>query len=373
MAHHDFLTGLPNRRQFETTLKKELASAQRHDHRLVLLYIDLDKFKAVNDQMGHDVGDLFLKEVASRLKSALRTEDFLARLGGDEFAIIALVSSPEYAQSIAEKLQQQVSGPCKISGYDLMISLSIGISSYPEAGTSYTDLCKNADIALYKAKEMGRNAYKFFDSSLEKDYKRRLDIERDIVQALKKEEFFIVFQPVYQLLTQKLRGLEVLLRWQHPLYGLIPPDEFLPIAEEKGVMVSIGEWVLRTACEQYMELFQTINLECALLINLSVMELKNSKFLEFVTKILKETQIPPHVLEFEVTEATIMSNQVNCEKIFNGLRNLDIKVAIDDFGTGYSSLKWLKLLPISSLKIDRSFIEEIGNMDNNDLIIKSIN
>jgi len=250
--------------------------------------------------------------------------------------------------------------------------VSIGIASFSEGGLDFVTLCKNADIAMYKAKELGKNNYQHYDVAIEGQYKKRLDIENNVGLALHKNEFFLVYQPIYNIDTQKIFGMEVLLRWKHPEYGLISPEEFIPIAEEKGTIVPIGEWILKTACQQYMEWYQELNIRSKLLVNISPRQLKDKNFFDNVLKILAETGMPYNSLEFEITETALMNNPEESEEILRKLQNLGIKIAIDDFGTGYSSLNRLKSLPISSLKIDKSFIQDIGTQNNNDLIVKSI-
>jgi len=372
LAHNDPLTHLPNRLQFELTLQREIASAKRYNQKLALLYIDLDDFKSINDQLGHDVGDLLLTEVSKRFLSSVRSDDFVARLGGDEFAVVAKIKKSKDAGILSGKILDKLKKPCILNDNVVSISASIGIGCYPEAGNDYVTLCKNADIAMYKTKESGRNNYKIFDVTLQSSHRKRLEIENSINFALKRNEFYLVYQPIYKLMTNKARGMEALIRWNHPEYGLISPDDFIPIAEEKGTIIPIGEWVLRTACQQYMEWRKNIKFDLNLLINISVRQLKEKSFLKSVIQILKETKMPCEKLEFEITETAVMSNQYECLEVLQSIKDLGIKIAIDDFGTGYSSLNRLKTLPISSLKIDKSFIKDIGEKDNNDLIIKSI-
>lgn len=372
MAHHDALTNLPNRRQFELTFKRDIETAKRYHKKLSLLYLDVDNFKSVNDRMGHDIGDLLLSEISIRLQASVRKGDFVARLGGDEFAIILSETGEESASIVAEKIIKHLNKPCAIAAHEIDISVSIGIASFSEGGLDFITLCKNADIAMYKAKELGKNNYQHYDVAIEGQYKKRLDIENNVGLALHKNEFFLVYQPIYNIDTQKIFGMEVLLRWKHPEYGLISPEEFIPIAEEKGTIVPIGEWILKTACQQYMEWYQELNIRSKLLVNISPRQLKDKSFFDNVLKILAETGMPYNSLEFEITETALMNNPEESEEILRKLQNLGIKIAIDDFGTGYSSLNRLKSLPISALKIDKSFIQDIGTQNNNDLIVKSI-
>lgn len=372
MAHHDSLTQLPNRRQFELTLTRYIARAKHSLKKLALLSIDLDNFKIINDRLGHDIGDLLLVEIGKRLEVIVRMEDFISRLGGDEFAIILQDSSVEEAEIVAEKLLRNLNEPVKIQGHDISISVSIGIACFPDMGSDYITLYKNADIAMYKAKEVGRNNYKYFDVSLGSQYKKRLEIENHIEFALEKGEFFLVYQPIYNLITKKIFGLEVLIRWQHPEYGLIFPEEFIFIAEEKGTIVPIGEWILEEACQQYLKWRREINLDCKLLVNISPRQLKDKDFFINAINIISTAGMPYGSLEFEITETALMGKQEETQEILKRVSDLGIKIAIDDFGTGYSSFNRLKSLPISALKIDKSFIQDIGAENNNDLIVKSI-
>jgi len=372
MAHHDSLTQLPNRRQFELTLTRYIARSKRNDKKLALFTIDLDNFKVINDRLGHDIGDLLLVEIGKRLQTNIGTEDFISHLGGDEFAIILQNSSVKEAEIVAEKLLHNLNEPVKIDSNDISISVSIGIACFPDMGSDYVTLYKNADIAMYKAKEVGRNTYKYFDVSLGSQYKKRLEIENHIEFALEKGEFFLVYQPIYTLTSQKIFGLEVLLRWQHPEYDLLFPEEFIFIAEEKGTIVPIGEWILREACQQYMEWRREINSDCKLFVNISPRQLEDKNFFINVIKTISKSGMPCGSLEFEITETALMGKQEETQEILKRVSNLGIKIAIDDFGTGYSSFDRLKSLPISALKIDKSFIQDIGAENNNDLIVKSI-
>lgn len=373
LAHYDIITGLANRLQFELTLKRELERSKHYKHKFALLYIDLDHFKLINDQYGHNVGDLLLREVATRLKSSIRKEDFAARLGGDEFAvIIKQVEKFEDAAIVAKSILENLKKSYQIDQHAIAITASIGISGYPEMGGELIALYKNADIAMYNAKKNGRDNYQYFTTMLQQQSERVLSLETSLHLALKKKEFFLMYQPIFDLQTKKIKGMEVLLRWQHPEYGVILPDEFVAFAEDKNLIVSIGEWVLGEACRQYME-WHSANprINYLLMINVSTRQLKDSTFVPFVKKILAETGISPYLLEFEVTETALMDELEESEKILSELRKLGINIAIDDFGTGHSSLSRLRQLTVSTLKIDKSFIKNL-NEDDDNLIVKSI-
>lgn len=373
LAHHDSLTDLPNRRQFEEDLKREIARALRYNRKLALLYLDLDFFKKINDTYGHDVGDLLLKEVAIRLRSLVRAEDFIARLGGDEFAIILTeVNNLHDVGRVGKRIVNLLSMPFQINGHSLTIGSSIGIACYPEAGTEAGVLHKNADIALYSAKGLGRNCYQFYTSSLEKVYSLHLEIEAELHFALERQEFFLVYQPRFDLQTEKMVGMETLLRWNHPTQGVVHPSEFIAVAEETGLIVPIGEWIFSTACKQFaVWRQQNPKLDCVLDINISPRQIQHKNFISSVTKTIKKYNIPAELLQFEINETAVVSFLEKIETALIELRNLGINFSIDDFGSGYSSLTRLKELPIQSIKIDRSFVNDIDIKVNDNLIIRS--
>ncbi|MCE3230180.1 MAG: diguanylate cyclase domain [Alphaproteobacteria bacterium] len=372
LARYDSLTNLPNRLQFEIILKREIAKAQRHNHMFALLMIDLDNFKAVNDTLGHDVGDLLLKEVSHRLQKGLRAEDFVARLGGDEFAaILSEITDYHKPGLIAQKIKALMKKPFHVRGYEIPISASIGISCYPEGGEETISLTKNADIALYLAKAEGRDTHRYFTEDLDLKYQERMRIEKNIRAALKKEEFYLAYQPKIDLVTQKVVGAEALLRWQ--LDGkTVFPDIFIPIAEESGLIIKIGEWALREACQQFMRFPSYFQKNCTLSVNLSPRQLSYKSLYKSVQEVLKDTGMPPSRLELELTETALMLHFQDTEKLLNKLSSFGLEIAIDDFGTGYSSLSRLKDLPINTLKIDKTFIQDIGIIPDTHSIIKSI-
>lgn len=373
LAHTDPLTKLANRFQFDISINQGIQYAKNQKTRLALLYIDLDYFKTVNDTFGHDVGDLLLQEVANRLRSCVRIEDIVARLGGDEFAVIINNFAQENdVENIAKHILEALKEPYKLSGHDIAISASIGIACYPEDGIDSILLAKNADIAMYNSKLNRRGNYQRFKTHFQDQYMRRLNIESALPFALSRREFFLVYQPTFELSTHKMLGMEVLLRWQHPTLGLISPQEFIPIAEEMGVIDSLGKWVLQTACEQYMKWRQINDNDYTLMINISIKQFSDETFFDFVKNLLEKTGMPAKLLELELTESEIMGEQDKYAKTLLALHGLGIQLAIDDFGTGYSSLGRLKQLPVTTLKIDRSFIKEIDGKEDNKLIVDSI-
>ncbi|HEL8468419.1 TPA: EAL domain-containing protein [Legionella pneumophila] len=373
LAHFDVLSRLPNRLQFELDLKREIARSKRYGRHLALLSIDLDFFKNVNDRFGHDVGDGLLREVAKRLCSSLREEDCVARLGGDEFAVILTeINNPQQAKLVANNMIQKMGKPFHIKGHTVMIGISIGIAYFPDAGDEAITLRKNADIALYNAKECGRNNCQIFTPSLRKQYSKRLGIGTELHLALERQEFFLVYQPRVDLKTNTMVGMEVLLRWQHPRRGVVFPDEFIAVAEHFNLIIPIGEWVLRTACRQYVDWKKRYApFNCTLAINISLHQFQHKGFISSVKHILQEYQMPSDWLELEITEATAVNFLGKIEETLSALRNMGIKLAFDNFGSGYSFLSHLKNSPIQSIKLKQALIEDAHLRENDNLIIKS--
>lgn len=373
-AFYDSLTGFMNRHAFAEAARRALSEAKRYKYLSVILYIDLDNFKTVNDTLGHQLGDDLLREVADRLNGVLRREDIRARLGGDEFAILlSKVKSLSDVHLIAKKIIECISKPYHLGINIAYVGASIGIASYPDSGANLTDLLKSADIALYRAKELGRGNFQFYSDEIQNAQQRRLFVEQALHGAIDKKEFFLVYQPKFELSTQKLMGMEALLRWQHPQLGVILPDQFIPVAEETGLIIPIGEWVIENACKQFKEWSDAYSGELALTvaINLSPRQLVDKQFVELVDKLLKKISLPAHYIELEITESALMQFVQN-EEILAALREISIELTIDDFGKGYSSLERLKQLPITSLKIDSTFIQGIDQDKANAAIVKSI-
>lgn len=373
LAHFDVLTRLPNRLQFELDLKREIARSKRYGRHLALLSIDLDFFKNVNDRLGHDTGDCLLREVAKRLQSSIREEDYLARLGGDEFAVILTeINNPQQAKLVANNIIQMIDSSFFIKSHTVVIGASIGIAYFPDAGEDSITIRKNADIALYNAKESGRNNCQIFTPSLRKQYSKRLGIGTALHIALERQEFFLVYQPRFDLQTNTMVGMEALLRWQHPKRGVIFPDEFIPVAEHFGLIIPIGEWVLRTVCKQYVDWKNRfVAFNCTLAINISLHQFQHKGFISSVKQILHEYQMPSYLLELEITEATVVNFLGKIKDTLSELRNMGVKLAFDNFGAGYSSLSHLKNSPVQSIKLKQSFIEDANLRENDNLIIKS--
>lgn len=380
LAYYDNLTRLPNRTFSTELLTRALTYAKRYNTVMAVLFIDLDAFKRINDTLGHSTGDELLKAVAERLVKSVRKSDYVSRpenkdadevtntvsrLGGDEFIVMLTEISHDYDASIvARRILHDLTKPFMLSGHEVFISASIGISLYPTDGQDVDTLLRNADIAMYHAKEQGKNNFQFYTDSMNATALDRLHLENEMRKALEHNEFQLYFQPKVRIENEELIGMEALLRWNHPKRGLLPPAEFIPLAEETGLIVPIGEWVLRTACEQgkawQAEGFPPL----AISVNISQRQFEQDLFLESVLDTLGSTNLPPHFLELEITESLIMHDPEKVIAMLGELKNSGIMISIDDFGTGYSSLEYLRRLPLDALKIDRSFITHaVSNPD----------
>ena len=368
LAYHDHLTGLPNRRLFQDRFIVALAQAQRTGEPLALMSIDLDRFKLVNDTLGHAVGDQLLQAVSGRLSSVVRSGDTLARLGGDEFCLLMpRTERVEDASRIAEKIRDTLKTPFNVDGQDVHVTASLGISLYPYDGDA-EKLLVNADAAMYRAKEMGRNNCQLYVEVMDSKPLRRLTLENGLHQALERNEFVVHYQPQADIRTGEIVGVEALVRWQHPDKGLVLPHEFIPWAEDAGLIVPLGEWVLRTACAQ-AKAWQNAGLPpLRVAVNLSARQFQHSDLLEMMASVFTETGLEPRYLEMEITESIAMQNGDLTVNVLRGLRDLGIRIGIDDFGTGYSSLSNLKNFPIDTLKIDQSFVRDLTT-DPNDAAI----
>ena len=360
MAHHDALTGLPNRILFEDRLQEALNRAHRHRSVAGLLFIDLDRFKDVNDSLGHHMGDQLLREVTARLKACVRETDTVARLGGDEFTLLVEeLGEPQHAAQIAEKVLAALAEPLVLGDHQVFISGSIGVSCYPQDGGDAQILLKNADAAMYQAKERGRNNFQFFSAAMNARALDRLVMKNSLRAALERGELLLHYQPIVDLGSGRLNAVEALLRWRHPEQGLVAPLRFIPLAEESGLIVPIGEWVLRTACAQ-MKAWQDAGIAPRrMAVNLSARQFRQKHLLQHIEEILRATGLEPKYLELEITESMVMEDPGEAVKLLGQLSDLGVTLAIDDFGTGYSSLSYLKRFPVDFLKIDRSFVREV--------------
>lgn len=368
LAYYDNVTHLPNRHYFKERLELVISSVQRFGELCGLMFIDLDDFKIVNDTLGHHIGDELLKEVAHRLNHALRAGDIVCRIGGDEFAVILEnIHGPEQAEMVATKIIHALSAPIMLEGKEVFISASIGIGICPDHASDISNLLRNADTAMYRAKEQGKNCYQFYQPEMEGKALKRFTLENILRRAMDSEELVLYYQPQVDIITGRTVGFEALLRWQHPEMGTINPVDFIPIAEESGLIIAIGEWVLRAACEQG-KAWQSLAPGLVMSVNLSGRQLRQNDIVERVLKILQETDLPPHLLDIELTESMLMDNTDETIYKTERLHAAGIRISIDDFGTGYSSMSYLKRFPIRNLKIDRSFIHDIPG-DSDDVAI----
>lgn len=362
LAHYDVLTDLPNRVLFTERCEHALSRARRDGHKLVLMFLDLDRFKHINDSLGHPVGDRLLQQVAQRLNELIREEDTVARLGGDEFVVVLEdVVDTNVIAPVAEKLLAAFSQPFNLDGSQLHVSSSIGIAIYPADGRDVTTLVRNADAAMYRAKESGRNNYQFYTREMTASAHARVLLENNLRRAVEQRQLVLHYHPQFDLTSGQLTGAEALVRWLHPDMGLISPDSFIPLAEETGLILQIGEWVLRDACIQAKRWLDAGRQFGTIAVNVSGHQIERGDIVEVVRKVLWETHLPAHLLELEITESFIMKHPEEAISTLSALKELGVSLAIDDFGTGYSSLSYLKRLPINKLKIDRSFVKDVPN------------
>lgn len=372
-AYHDLLTRLPNRALFRDRLNMALNQANRHRHPLAVMFLDLDRFKIINDTLGHSTGDRLLQAVTQRLEKCLRKGDTLSRFGGDEFTLLLpMVPDRDHAAAIARKLIEVLKAPFRLDNQDIFVGVSIGIAMYPEAGERIEQLIRNADLAMYHVKSRGKDNYCFFDSSMTVDASQRLTLERDLRRAITGGELEVHYQPQVCLRTGRVAGLEALVRWRHPHRGLLPPSEFLPLASETNLIAGVSHQVLANACREVGQWIASGHRDLRLAVNLSPVQVEHPMFTERLMAQLRQVGFPPENLEIEITENVIMND---LEKVSHTLRELadqGIRIAIDDFGTGYSSLSYLHHLPIHILKVDRSFIQGIRAGNDGACIVNAI-
>jgi diguanylate cyclase (GGDEF)-like protein len=368
-ARLDPLTGLPNRLLLRERLEEALARYQRMGEGCALLAVDLDRFKAVNDTLGHPVGDALLNVVADRLRSTLRPTDTVARIGGDEFIILqAGIANPEDTQALARRIVDLVGRAYVVEGHLVSIGASVGVAFVPSDGLDAEKLLKNADLALYRAKTDGRGTFRFFEPEMDARMQRRRQLELDLRKALALREFHLHYQPQLNLESNQLVGCEALLRWKHPTRGMVPPLDFIPLAEEIGLIVPIGEWVVRQACRDAASWPDHMTIA----VNLSPAQFKSERLVEMMASALAASGLPAHRLELEITEGVLLQDNDANLKTLHRLRALGIRVSMDDFGTGYSSLSYLRSFPFDKIKIDRSFVSDVSNRKDGDAIIRAI-
>lgn len=374
LAHFDLLTQLPNRQALADKIRHAIAYANQYQSGLALLFIDIDHFKNINDSLGHDSGDRMLRVVAERIGDCLGPNDTLARTGGDEFVILLerLGKDIEAIEQTAEKLARIAIDPVDIGGKELYVSMSVGISTFPQDGVDGETLLRNADTAMYRAKAAGRNCWRFFDESMARHAAHRLDVETALRRSIERNELLLHYQPQRSLATGKIIGVEALLRWLRPGTGIVPPLEFIPLAEESGLILPIGNWVLHAACAQAASWMKEKNLRLRIAVNIAAKQIHDPGFVAQVSSALEKSGLPPNLLELEITESSIVDNTEETVSKLRQLKELGVTVAIDDFGTGYSSLSYIKQLPIDRLKIDRSFVKDTPADSDDCAIVRTI-
>ncbi|MET0071873.1 MAG: EAL domain-containing protein [Candidatus Thiodiazotropha sp.] len=367
--YHDLLTNLPNRSLFRDRLNMAMAQSKRSGKKLAVMYLDMDRFKIINDSLGHFVGDELLKLVGQRLRSELREADTLARVGGDEFnLLVPEINDIQDARNLAEKILRLTCEPFIIKNEEIFVSFSIGISIYPSDGDTKDMLIKNADIAMYKVKNAGKNGYAFYSEKMKTHFSQSLDIENGLRKAISTNELCLYYQPQFDINSGSIKGVEALVRWQHPEKGTIQPSEFISVAEESGLIIPLGEWVLRKACMDIKRWMKEESITLSLSVNISMQQLEMDQFVSKALKIIKRHELPKDSLELEITEHAIMQDMDKAIDALTRFSHKGIRIAIDDFGTGYSSLGYLQHLPINTLKIDRSFVQSIKTSEDNSII-----
>jgi diguanylate cyclase (GGDEF)-like protein len=372
LALHDNLTKLSNRLLLEDRLNQAIRTADREKRRFALMFMDLDGFKAVNDVYGHHVGDLLLIDVAQRIVGRVRQQDTVARVGGDEFVVLAHVDDPEDAGTLADALLEAVREPFLAGGHELRVSTSIGIAMYPGDGANQHDLLTNADAAMYHAKGLGRNAYSFFEPSMNANVHQQLQLVQDLRLAIERNELVLYYQPKFHAPHGPIAGVEALVRWQHPVRGLLPANEFIPLAERTGLIVPLGTWVLDEACRQMAQWRREGHAGWSVAVNLSALQFGHAALIDTVRDTLARHALDPHCLTLEITESTAMRDADASLHILQQLDAMGVRISIDDFGTGYSSLLYLKRLPASELKIDRGFVRDLARDTEDAAIVSAI-
>jgi diguanylate cyclase (GGDEF)-like protein len=372
LAQFDPLTGLPNRALLADRFSQMIVQAKRHGSPLAVLFIDLDQFKAVNDTLGHAGGDGLLREVAARLQSAVRTGDTVARISGDEFAIVvADLVRPEDAALVAQKVIDYLADPVQIDGSEVFVTASVGIAAFPSDGANAEALIGAADAAMYRAKQVGRNAYQFFTAEINQRSRARVQLGSELRRALEREEFTLFYQPKYRLASREPSGAEALLRWKHPERGMVPPAEFIPVLEETGLIVPVSEWVIQRACED-LKAWRGAGCDMPVSVNLSARQFRQVNLHERIKALVGSTGVDPRLVELEITESHLMQDPDHAILVMRALCEVGMRIAVDDFGTGYSSLAYLTRFPISALKIDRSFVRDMSRDTSDATIVRTI-
>jgi len=372
LVFYDFLTKLPNKKLFKQEVETYLKSSHYNNEEFAILFLDLDNFKWINDSLGHQAGDVLLVEMASKLKNIISQDSILSRLGGDEFIILAPYENLLSISQLANAILETVKDPIEIQGKEVNVGWSIGISLYPQNGENYNDLLKNADAAMYEAKDKGKNTFRYFNDAMNQDAIYRLELDTKLRHAIANNSFFLNYQPKYSYTDDKTIGVEALIRWIDKDFGFIPPDKFIPIAEESNYINKIGHWVIKQALHDLKIINETLTFPISISINVSANQLDDEDFYNEVKELLSESGVEPSLVEFEITETSIMQNIQSVIEILKKIKKLGVKISIDDFGTGYSSMSYLKKLPIDTLKIDREFVKELESDDDSKSIVSAI-
>lgn len=361
-ANYDDITDMPNRVLVMDRLSHAIARANRNGMRVAVLFIDLDEFKKVNDTVGHSLGDHLLVQAAARIANSVRASDTVGRLGGDEFLVVLPDLGPDaYPEQVVRKILDELAKPFTIAGHEFYVGASIGVTIFPEDATAPEELLRNADAAMYRAKAAGRNTFHFFSPDISEQARRRVEMEAHLRHAVERDEISMVYQPLVSVESRRIIGFEALLRWRNPDLGLVPPDRFIPLAEETGLIVGIGDWVLRAACRQAAEWRQAYGLPLRMSVNVSYRQFVGTDFPADVARILHETGLPADALELEITERLLMKDGGHALEVLTALRDMGVRLAIDDFGTGYASIIYLKSYPFSTLKIDKVFVSDVAD------------
>ncbi|MCQ6266643.1 EAL domain-containing protein [Fictibacillus sp. WQ 8-8] len=371
MAYHDDLTGLPNRHRFQEVLEQKMFEADISKSRIAVMFVDLDRFKIINDTLGHRFGDLLLQQVSFQLKNLVRPTDHVFRRGGDEFILLIENTDEAEVKQLSLRILNQFKMPILIRGHEIFSTLSLGISFYPGHGLDVDELIKNADTAMYDAKEKGRDNYQFFNAALNESMRVKMHLENGLRKAVHRQEFTLCYQPLIYLPTGRIIGTEALIRWEHPEFGNIPPSDFIPVAEDTGLIIPIGDWVIEEACRQNKVWQNEGHEKLGIAVNISVKQLEDPGFPDRIKKILASFDMDPSFLELEITEGMMQDFDSSIPNI-KRLKDLGLKISIDDFGTGYSSLSYLKVLPIDTLKIDKSFLDDSLESFRGQALVKTI-